>query len=78
MYALSWQAKYNKIPKTTLIFIESDLRASKVFKESDLEKTKTLILEVSQGIRANNFKPKPDKRQCAFCPYRDSCKDSIA
>jgi len=78
MYALAWQAKYNKIPKTTLIFIESDIRASRVFKEKDLEKTEGLIADVARGIEANNFKPKPDKRQCSYCPYRDSCEDSLS
>ena len=78
MYALAWQAKYNTIPKTTLIFIESDIRASKVFKQDELDKTEDLILEVSEGISHNNFKPKPDKRQCTYCPYKDTCSDSLA
>ncbi len=78
MYALAWQSKYNTIPKTTLIFIESDIRASKVFKQKDLEKTEEMIVEVAKGIEENNFTPKPDKRQCSYCPYKDSCEDSLA
>lgn len=78
IYALAWQARYNTIPKTTLIFIESDLRASKVFKQADLDKTEEMVAEVAKGIGANDFTPKPDKRQCQFCPYKDSCDDSLA
>lgn len=77
MYALAWFEKYRKIPKTTLVFIESDIKGSRVFKEGELEKTKEIILEVARNIKANNFKSKPDKRQCGLCPYKDICKDSL-
>lgn len=78
MYALSWQAKYNTIPKTTLIFIESDIRGSKVFKQTDLDKTEELIVDVAKGVELNDYKPKPDKRQCSYCPYKDICESSLS
>jgi DNA helicase-2/ATP-dependent DNA helicase PcrA len=78
IYALAWRDKFNKVPKTTLVFIESDLRSGKVFKDSELEKTEELVIEVAKGIEENNYKPKPDKRQCNYCPYKDSCEDSLA
>lgn len=76
MYALSWQKKYGKIPKTSLIFIESDLTATTTFKEKDLEKTEEMIFEVTGGIRSESYIAKADIRQCALCPYKDICKDA--
>jgi DNA helicase-2/ATP-dependent DNA helicase PcrA len=78
MYALAWAEKYNQIPKTTLVFIESDIKGSRIFTEEDLEKTKEIILNVAQNIKRQNFKSKPDKRQCSLCPYSDICQDSAA
>jgi len=77
MYALAWREKYNVIPKTTLIFIESDMKAEKVFNEDDLEKTKEMILESAQGIKNNTFIAKPDKRQCSLCSYKEICPNSV-
>jgi len=78
IYALAWKKKYGKIPRTTLIFIESDLKGSKVFEKKDLQKAKNIILDIASGIRRQNFKAKPDQRQCRICPYKDICPDSVA
>lgn len=77
IYALAWYEKYGIIPKTTLFFIESGLRGETTFKMSDLEKTKTMIFEVAEGIRGGDMTAKPELRQCRLCPYRDICPDAI-
>lgn len=76
IYALSWLNKYGAIPKTSLIFIESDITAEKLFKQDDLEKTKELIFEVARGVRKEDYTAKPDIRQCSLCPYKEICKDA--
>lgn len=78
IYALAWYKLHGEIPTTTLIFIESNLQGSKVFSEKDLQKARSIILDVASGIRQQNFKAMPDARQCSICPYKDICPDSAA
>jgi len=78
MYALAWRNNFNKIPKTTLIFIESNIKSSKVFKERELKKTEKMIEDVAEGIVKGDFKARPNPFQCKNCSYKDSCPDSLA
>jgi DNA helicase-2/ATP-dependent DNA helicase PcrA len=78
IYALAWYEKFGVIPKTTLVFIESGLEGSSVFKEKDLEKTKDMIFQVAEGIRKQDMTAKPDARNCQLCPYHDICPESKA
>ncbi len=78
IYALAWYEKYNEIPQTTLFFIESDKKGTRLFKEPDLEKTRQMIIEVAQGIKAEDYTAKPDSRKCKWCPYKFTCPDSAA
>lgn len=78
IYALAWAEKYHVIPETSLIFIESNIKAQKVFSQDELSKTKEMILESAQGISKGDFTAKPSKRQCELCPYKDICPDSLA
>ena len=77
IYALAWEKKYGTIPKTTLYFIESGLKGEITFKKLDLDKTRTMISEVVDGIRKQNMKATPDIFQCKYCPYRDICPDAL-
>ncbi|MFA5158652.1 MAG: ATP-dependent DNA helicase [Patescibacteria group bacterium] len=77
IYALAWKNKYGVIPKTTLYFIEPNLKGERTFSETDLSSTKQMISEVEQGIRKNDFTAVPDNFQCKYCPYRDICPDAI-
>ena len=76
IYALAWREKHSTTPITSLIFIESDLSASKKFSNEDLEKTKKIISDVARGIRASDFKATPDLRQCSLCSFREICPDA--
>jgi DNA helicase-2/ATP-dependent DNA helicase PcrA len=78
IYALAWLEKYGEIPTTTLFFIENNFRGTRKFSQKDLEKTREMILEVAKGIRKNDFTAKPDARQCKYCPFKNSCPDSMA
>lgn len=76
IYALSHLITTGKIPKTTLVFIESDISVSKVFSQKILEDTKKMIIEVAEGIESENYCAKPDKRNCSWCPFNNICPDS--
>jgi len=77
IYALSWYKKYEIIPKTSLFFIESNLKAEKVFAKKELEKTQKMIDSVEKGIRKNNMKATPDLIKCNWCPYKDICSKAF-
>lgn len=77
MYALAWQRKNHQIPKTTLYFIESNLKGERIFSEKELEATRIMILEVAQGIRAGDYQAEPDLRACQYCAYNEICQDSL-
>ncbi len=76
IYALAWYKKFGQIPKTTLYFIESNLKGETTFALEDLKKTKQMIEEASRGIRKNIMTAKPNIFQCRQCPYRDICPES--
>jgi len=77
IYALAWLEKYGKIPKTTLHFIESNLKAVKTFDLKELEKTRELVRESGKGIQSGDFTAKPELRKCKYCPYRHYCNTAI-
>lgn len=77
IYALAWEEKYGEIPKTTLSFIESGIKGTRTFKAENLEKVREMISETTEGIRAEDYTPKPDARKCKWCPYRFTCPDSM-
>ncbi len=76
IYALSQFVKTGKIPKTTLIFIESNIIATKKFTPKKLEQIKNDIIKIAKGIEEENYQPKPDKRNCQYCPFNNICPDS--
>jgi len=76
IYALSDFIAKGEIPKTTLVFIESDISVSKIFSEKTLGDTKKMITEVARGIKNENYHAKPDKRNCLWCPFNNICPDS--
>lgn len=78
VYALSWQKKHGKIPKTTLHFIESGLKGEIKYSQKDLDKTKEMINEVGKGIRAKKMQATPSQFECRQCPYKDICPDAIS
>jgi DNA helicase-2/ATP-dependent DNA helicase PcrA len=75
-YALSCFVKTGKIPKTTLVFIESNISATKQFSLKKLEKAKEQILETAKGIQEENYTAKPDKGNCQYCPFNNICPES--
>jgi len=76
IYALAWQSQYSKLPETTLHFIESGLKAKRVFAEKELLETRNMISDVAKGIKEGNMKANPEFNACKWCPYRNICPDA--
>lgn len=73
IYSLAWLKKYGEIPKTTLYFIESNLKGEMFFSSSVLRKTKEMIQKVEKGIRENDMNATPDNYKCNYCAYKNIC-----
>ena len=76
IYALAWRKKHDVTPETTLVFIESDLTATKKIATEEISEIENIIENVARGIKDGNFKAKPDSRQCTLCSYHDICPES--
>ncbi len=77
IYALAWYEKHQVIPKTSLYFIESGIKAETVFTPNVLTETKEMIFRVAAGIKKMDFAAEPDYNTCRGCPYRDICYEAI-
>jgi len=79
VYALSFLETEGRAPiETRLHFLESDLvgRARKGGKEQ--ERAREKIREAEEGIRAGEFKPRPDRHNCNYCEFKTICPSSYA
>jgi DNA helicase II / ATP-dependent DNA helicase PcrA len=78
LYALAYENISGSLPKRVeLYFLESGLIGACGIKEKSLEKLKTKIEEVSQGIRNQDFKAAPSYIACAYCAYNQICPFAI-
>ena len=41
--------------------------------EEELERVKTTIAEIAEGIKSQEFEPRPSREVCSFCDYRIIC-----
>ncbi|MFQ6069339.1 MAG: ATP-dependent helicase [Candidatus Aminicenantales bacterium] len=79
LYALSFlRTQGEEAAETRLYFLESDIvgRAEKGTRE--LEQAAEKIKEVEEGIRSQNFAPKPDWHNCNYCEFKTICPSSYA
>ena len=44
----------------------------------DRERVERTVLEVGEGIRAQDFEPRPSYEVCSWCDYRVTCPASEA
>ena len=74
VYALAHQAETGSLPAAVqLSFLESGVVGRVVPDEARLEKTRVVLAEAADGIRAGRFEARPDVIGCGYCPYRDVC-----
>jgi DNA helicase-2/ATP-dependent DNA helicase PcrA len=64
-----------KVSKLSYYFLDKEgQKTSFVAKDKDLEKLEEELLEEMKEIATMNFVPKPDKRICSFCDFKDICE----
>jgi DNA helicase II / ATP-dependent DNA helicase PcrA len=74
IYAWGFLKKTGKLPdRVGLYFLSSDNQAYKQPTEKTIIKIKEMVTEVGQGIREENFDPKPSQWNCRYCAYNQIC-----
>jgi DNA helicase-2/ATP-dependent DNA helicase PcrA len=79
LYALSF-LKTQSVPllETRLHFLESSIIGHAQKGEKKLGRAEEKIKETQEGLRRNEFEPKPDWHNCSFCEFRTICPSSYA
>ncbi len=79
IYALAYHIIKGKLPdRVELHFVDTGLVGSDRRTEADLEKTKELVKQASEGIRARQFAAKPTYLACKYCAYREVCAYTVS
>jgi len=74
IYALAWHILHGRLPaRVELRFLETGVTGHAQFTEEDLERGKGLLRAVAQGIRAQEFRAKPDEHNCRWCAFSSVC-----
>jgi len=74
LYALAYKNIFGVLPKCVeLYFLESGLIGSAELEEDDLQEIKDKILQVSAGIRKQDFTATPGYMACTYCAYNQIC-----
>jgi DNA helicase-2/ATP-dependent DNA helicase PcrA len=79
LYALAHEVETGELPAAVqLRFLESGTVGRIVPSRERLEKTRKTLETAAEGIRAGDFKARPDFMTCGFCPFREICPQSVA
>ncbi|MFH2011934.1 MAG: ATP-dependent DNA helicase [Pseudomonadota bacterium] len=74
VYSLGATEAWNIKPeKASYYFLIENKRLSISHQDEQLEKAREKILELAEGILAENFEPKPDYQNCRYCDYQTLC-----
>ena len=74
IYAWGFLEKTGKLPdRVGLYFLSSNNQAYKKPSERTMTRIKEIVEEVGQGIREENFDPKPSQWNCRYCAYSQIC-----
>ena len=78
IYALAWQTLYGRLPlRVELRFLDTDLTGRADVTEADLERARSLLRKVGQGIRAEQFPAAPDEHNCRWCAFQSICPSAF-
>lgn len=79
VYALSILKTEGQAPaETRLHFLESDIVGRAVKGAREMARASERIREAAEGIRAGDFKAKPDWHSCSACEFKTICPSSFA
>lgn len=74
LYALAWEAETGELPASLeLWFLDSGIVGRATPEPRRLERVRTNLATVAQGIRSGDFRARPDVVGCSYCPYRRIC-----
>jgi DNA helicase-2/ATP-dependent DNA helicase PcrA len=78
LYALAYQYAFGVLPiAVELYFLESGIIGRHELAEDDLAGVKEDILEVSAGIRRQDYPAKPEYKACTYCAYSQICPQAV-
>ena len=79
VYALSFLKTEGMLPyETRLHFLESGFVGRAAKGEKELARASEKIREAADGIRAGDFKARPDWHSCSICEFKTICPSSFA
>jgi DNA helicase-2/ATP-dependent DNA helicase PcrA len=79
IYAMAYEAMTGRLPDAVqLHFLDSGLIGRAEVEPKRLDKAREKIRGAAAGIRARDYRAKPDTLSCTYCPYRDICPSSAA
>ena len=79
IYAMGWQAMTGRLPDAVqLSFLETGLVGRATVDDKRLARGRAQIQAAASGIRARDFRPRPDLVACSYCPFREICPASAA
>jgi DNA helicase-2/ATP-dependent DNA helicase PcrA len=74
LYALAWEAETGTVPASLeLWFLDSGVVGRASPDRRRLDRARATLATVAQGIRAGDFRARPDQVGCGYCPYRRIC-----
>ncbi len=79
MYALAWEAETGRLPASLeLWFLDSGVVGRATPDRRRLDRARGTLASVAQGIRSGDFRARPDRVACGYCPYRRVCPSAAA
>ncbi len=79
LYALAYRETRGVVPASVeLHFVGPGVVGAADVEPEHLERAAERVAEVAAGIRAAEYPPRPDQRNCGFCAYRPFCPHSAA
>ena len=78
LYALAYEHTFGILPiAVELYFLESGIVGRHQLEEEDLDEVKEDILDVSAGIRQQDYPAKPEYKACTYCAYNQICPQAV-
>ncbi len=79
LYALAYHESRQVMPAAVeLQFVGTGVAGTAEVEPEHLERARERVREAAAGIRAAQFPPRPDQRNCGYCSYRQFCPHSAA
>ncbi|HET9615445.1 MAG TPA: PD-(D/E)XK nuclease family protein, partial [Candidatus Limnocylindrales bacterium] len=79
IYAMAYEAVSGRLPDAVqLHFVDTGVIGRAAVEPRRLAKARERISTAAAGMRARDYRAKPDRTTCGYCPYRAICPSSVA